>query len=155
MIYVEERISIRIVLPNFNVVDVFTGSIRNVWSICGMNTIFLKVRWRLSLLLVDGKFRCWPFIDVLGSDNDSPKIFKNDQLYIVLELSHGGEDLESFVFNNAQQALSVFTQVIVFVTCLLSVGEVFFYSFSRNACIRRYAPKAVYHFEWGTRRVNF
>lgn len=48
----------------------------------------------------------------LGSDNDSPKVFAENQLYIILELSHGGEDVESFVFNNAQQALSVFTQVI-------------------------------------------
>ncbi|XP_065202069.1 uncharacterized protein LOC135832627 [Planococcus citri] len=49
--------------------------------------------------------------DKKGSDNDSPKVFDNEQLYIILELSHGGEDVESFVFNNAQQALSVFTQV--------------------------------------------
>lgn len=46
-----------------------------------------------------------------GSDNDSPKIFRDDQQYLILELNHGGEDLESFTFNNSQQALSVFNQV--------------------------------------------
>lgn len=51
------------------------------------------------------------FLVFAGSDNDSPKIFKDDQLYIILELNNGGEDLESFEFNNAQQTLSVFKQV--------------------------------------------
>ena len=49
---------------------------------------------------------------MIGSDNDSPKVFDDNQLYVILELSHGGEDVESFVFNNALQALSVFTQVL-------------------------------------------
>lgn len=46
-----------------------------------------------------------------GSENDSPKMFKSDQLYIVLELEDGGKDLESFVFNSAEQCLSIFIQV--------------------------------------------
>ncbi|KAK6639174.1 hypothetical protein RUM43_007444 [Polyplax serrata] len=45
-----------------------------------------------------------------GSENDSPKMFNSDQLYIVLELEDGGKDLESFVFNSAEQCLSIFIQ---------------------------------------------
>ncbi|XP_017786678.1 PREDICTED: putative serine/threonine-protein kinase haspin homolog [Nicrophorus vespilloides] len=46
-----------------------------------------------------------------GSDNDCPDIFGEDQLYIILELANGGQDLESFVFKNAQHAFSVFKQI--------------------------------------------
>lgn len=49
-----------------------------------------------------------------GSENDHPSMFKSDQLYIVLELANGGKDLEAFVFNSAEQSLSVFVQVIIF-----------------------------------------
>lgn len=47
----------------------------------------------------------------LGSENDCPDIFEDDQLYIVLELRHGGTDLESFVFSSADQGLAAFKQV--------------------------------------------
>lgn len=47
----------------------------------------------------------------LGSENDCPDIFDDDQLYIVLELANAGQDLEGFVFNNARQADSMFQQV--------------------------------------------
>lgn len=47
-----------------------------------------------------------------GSENDSPEMFQDNQLFIVLELSNGGEDLESFTFTNAQQAYSMLKQVI-------------------------------------------
>lgn len=46
-----------------------------------------------------------------GSENNHPEIFGNDQLYVVFELCNGGKDLESFVFNNAEEAQSVFLQV--------------------------------------------
>lgn len=46
-----------------------------------------------------------------GSENDSPVLFADDQLYIVLELSNGGQDMEAFNFNNAEQAYSLFAQV--------------------------------------------
>lgn len=45
------------------------------------------------------------------TENDHPEIFNDDQLYIVLELANGGQDLEAFQFTNAQQALSAFHQV--------------------------------------------
>jgi len=45
-----------------------------------------------------------------GSENDHPGVFQYDQLYIVFELCNGGKDLEAFVFNNAEEAQSVFLQ---------------------------------------------
>ncbi|XP_017883938.1 uncharacterized protein LOC108627272 [Ceratina calcarata] len=44
------------------------------------------------------------------SDNDCPSMFRDDQLYIVLELGHGGQDLEAFVFNTADEAHILFIQ---------------------------------------------
>lgn len=48
--------------------------------------------------------------DNCGSDNDHPEIFPDDQLYIVLELANGGQDLEAFTFQNALQSYSAFVQ---------------------------------------------
>ncbi|KAG7197141.1 hypothetical protein KM043_007227 [Ampulex compressa] len=45
-----------------------------------------------------------------NSDNDSPAMFDENQLYITLELNHGGQDLEAYVFNTAEQAYSLFIQ---------------------------------------------
>lgn len=47
-----------------------------------------------------------------GSENDSPEIFNDDQLFLVLELANGGSDLESYVFNNTQQSYAIFKQVL-------------------------------------------
>uniref|UniRef100_A0A1B0F0A5 non-specific serine/threonine protein kinase n=1 Tax=Phlebotomus papatasi TaxID=29031 RepID=A0A1B0F0A5_PHLPP len=46
-----------------------------------------------------------------GTDNDHPNIFEQEQLYIVLELGNGGQDLEAFNFRNALQAYSAFIQL--------------------------------------------
>uniref|UniRef100_A0A7G3AZH9 non-specific serine/threonine protein kinase n=1 Tax=Lutzomyia longipalpis TaxID=7200 RepID=A0A7G3AZH9_LUTLO len=46
-----------------------------------------------------------------GTDNDHPEIFEHDQLYIVLELGNGGQDLEAFTFKNALESYSAFIQV--------------------------------------------
>ncbi|XP_026280322.1 uncharacterized protein LOC113207823 [Frankliniella occidentalis] len=48
-----------------------------------------------------------------GSENDSPEMFQEDQLYIVLELQNGGKDLESFIFSSADQGLAAFKQIAV------------------------------------------
>lgn len=63
--------------------------------------------------------------DNFRTENDSPEIFSDDQLYIVLELVNAGQDLEAFQFTNAIQAHSALQQVIfelsfivVFVLCL-------------------------------------
>ncbi|CAD1468461.1 unnamed protein product, partial [Heterotrigona itama] len=44
------------------------------------------------------------------SDNDCPSMFNDEQLYIILELGHGGQDLEAFVFNTAEEAHILFIQ---------------------------------------------
>lgn len=54
-----------------------------------------------------------------GSENDSPVMFKEEQIYIVLELANGGKDLEAFIFNDALQAFSAFKQTV----CALAVAE--------------------------------
>lgn len=45
------------------------------------------------------------------SENDSPEIFEDNQIFIVLELEYCGKDLESFVFSNAEQSYSALMQV--------------------------------------------
>lgn len=75
---------------------------------------FVEVR---SVKCVQGRYPnrlidLWELYDEDGrSENDNPSIFDENQLYIILELANGGEDLESFVFNNAFQAFSVYKQV--------------------------------------------
>ncbi|XP_076181346.1 haspin isoform X2 [Ptiloglossa arizonensis] len=44
------------------------------------------------------------------SENDCPSMFNDDQLFIVLELSHGGQDLEAFTFHTAEVAHILFMQ---------------------------------------------
>ncbi|KAL4705490.1 hypothetical protein ACJJTC_017350, partial [Scirpophaga incertulas] len=46
-----------------------------------------------------------------GSENDNPAILPDSQQYIVLELANAGQDLESYEFNNAEQAHALFFQV--------------------------------------------
>lgn len=43
--------------------------------------------------------------------NDHPDAFDRDQLYVVFELCICGRDLEAYVFKNAEQTDSVFSQV--------------------------------------------
>lgn len=49
--------------------------------------------------------------DEKKSENDCPSMFDENQLYISLELGHGGQDLEAFVFQNASESYAVFLQV--------------------------------------------
>ncbi|CAH1109833.1 unnamed protein product [Psylliodes chrysocephalus] len=53
------------------------------------------------------------FDETRHSENDCPDMFRNDQLYIVFQMAYGGKDLESFEFNNAMQAYSMFQQVAI------------------------------------------
>ncbi|KAL6260889.1 hypothetical protein P5V15_008416 [Pogonomyrmex californicus] len=46
-----------------------------------------------------------------ASDNDCPSMFDETQLYIALELGHGGEDLEAFVFQTAEETYALFLQI--------------------------------------------
>ncbi|XP_026830543.1 uncharacterized protein LOC105286357 isoform X3 [Ooceraea biroi] len=52
------------------------------------------------------------------SDNDCPSMFDKNQLYIALELGHGGEDLEAFVFQTADETCALFFQVGCLYICL-------------------------------------
>lgn len=57
----------------------------------------------------------WDLYDeTQGSENDYPEMFDNNQLYMVLQLSHGGKDLESYQFNNAMQVYAMFEQVRIY-----------------------------------------
>jgi len=40
-------------------------------------------------------------------------VFGDDQLFIILELAHGGQDLESFEFASADQAVAAITQASI------------------------------------------
>ncbi|KAM2612794.1 hypothetical protein TB2_032723 [Malus domestica] len=54
-----------------------------------------------------------------GSENDHPKAFPDNQCYVVFVLDNGGEDLESFVLMNIDEARSLLVQV----TASLAVAE--------------------------------
>ncbi|KAF2358714.1 Protein kinase-like domain [Trinorchestia longiramus] len=47
------------------------------------------------------------------SENDRPDVYRSDQLHIVLEFAHAGQDLECFVFTDACQAHALFWQVTI------------------------------------------
>ncbi|KAA0190793.1 hypothetical protein HAZT_HAZT007058 [Hyalella azteca] len=49
--------------------------------------------------------------DYPESENDRPDMYPRDQLHVVLEFGHAGQDLESYVFSDAAQALALFWQV--------------------------------------------
>ncbi|RZF34386.1 hypothetical protein LSTR_LSTR008925 [Laodelphax striatellus] len=46
------------------------------------------------------------------SENDSPDIFPQDQLYISLKMSHGGGDIQNHLFSSARQSYYTVVQVI-------------------------------------------
>ncbi|KAK9928650.1 hypothetical protein M0R45_025774 [Rubus argutus] len=52
-------------------------------------------------------------------ENDHPEAFSANQLYVLFILEHGGEDLESFVLLNFDEARSLVVQV----TAALAVIE--------------------------------
>lgn len=71
----------------------------------------------LNVRLVEGRYpahllELWDRYDQYqGSENDSPDVFGDHQLYIVFELANSGIDLEAFEFKNAEQSFSAFKQV--------------------------------------------
>ncbi|XP_053660087.1 serine/threonine-protein kinase haspin homolog [Anopheles marshallii] len=54
-----------------------------------------------------------------GTENDSPAEFPNEQLYIAFETAFGGADLDGYRFKNAQQAFSIYAQIVL----MLAVAE--------------------------------
>lgn len=71
----------------------------------------------INVRLVEGRYPShlldlWDDFDTrLGSENDRPDAFTDDQLYVVFELANCGIDLEAHVFKNAEQSFSAFKQV--------------------------------------------
>nr|CAD7460970.1 unnamed protein product [Timema tahoe] len=71
----------------------------------------------LRCLCVQGRYphrliELWNiYAEKKGTENDSPEMFAEDQLFIILELTHGGTDLEAYHFQSAEQAFSVYQQV--------------------------------------------
>ncbi|XP_015186578.1 PREDICTED: putative uncharacterized protein DDB_G0282133 [Polistes dominula] len=62
----------------------------------------------------------WKYYDEKKrSENDCPSIFDEKQLYICFELGHGGENLESFVFETAEETHTLFIQT----TLALAIAE--------------------------------
>ncbi|XP_054744061.1 serine/threonine-protein kinase haspin homolog [Anastrepha obliqua] len=53
------------------------------------------------------------FDEEKGSENDHPDIFDATQIYIILELEFCGRDLQSFQFQNAEQAYYALLQVVL------------------------------------------
>lgn len=49
----------------------------------------------------------------IGSENENPNIFGDEQTYIVFELENAGKDLECFTFLNSFQSVSIFIQVVL------------------------------------------
>ncbi|EFN83070.1 Putative serine/threonine-protein kinase haspin-like protein, partial [Harpegnathos saltator] len=74
---------------------------------------FVEVR---NIRCIIGKYpgkliKLWNiYDDDKTSDNDCPSMFEEHQLYIALELGYGGEDLEAFAFQTAEEAYAVFLQ---------------------------------------------
>ncbi|XP_037069244.1 putative serine/threonine-protein kinase haspin homolog, partial [Pollicipes pollicipes] len=46
-----------------------------------------------------------------GSENEHPRLFLAGQLFLVLEYSHAGQDLEHFQFSDVDQAIAAFMQI--------------------------------------------
>lgn len=98
----------------------------------------------INIFCVQGKYPkhlldLWQIFDhEKGSENDCPDILEDDQIFIVLEFANGGEDLETFAFNNALQALSAFNQVIIW-TIIFQIfcNESYFILGCSESCNRR------------------
>lgn len=62
----------------------------------------------------------------LGSMNDNPSVFKDDQLFILMEQGNGGTALEDYCFTTARSALSIFVQVRFTLWYVLALGKIIF-----------------------------
>jgi hypothetical protein len=83
---------------------------------CSEPTIFIENKNICPPLTIShGAFYIFVYFILLmraGSENDSPRMFKEDQLYIIIVLAFGGCDLEAHFFRTADQSHSVFIQVL-------------------------------------------
>ncbi|XP_076055962.1 haspin isoform X1 [Oratosquilla oratoria] len=79
---------------------------------CCENFVHVLSSWCVFGSYLPSLLDMWDQFDTeKGSENDRPDLFPDTQLYIILEFGHGGQDLESFVFNNAGQAVAIFLQI--------------------------------------------
>lgn len=73
----------------------------------------------LNVRLVEGQYpshllALWnAYKENHGTENESPEIFGDNQLYVVFELANCGLDLEAYDFKNADQSYSAFKQVMI------------------------------------------
>lgn len=71
----------------------------------------------LNVRLVEGRYPSYlltlwnAYKENHGTENESPEVFGENQLYVVFELANCGLDLEAYGFKNADQAFSAFKQV--------------------------------------------
>ena len=63
------------------------------------------------------------------SENDSPEIFTTDQLFVILEFSNGGKDMESYCFSNSKQSFALFQQVCELpqIICYIKVCVIYYF----------------------------
>lgn len=48
----------------------------------------------------------------IGSENDNPRFFSDEQLFVIFQTRNNGISLEDFTFTNPSQAKSILIQVI-------------------------------------------
>ncbi|XP_014209661.2 uncharacterized protein LOC106640222, partial [Copidosoma floridanum] len=83
------------------------GDIHNTNGFVGVNRIMCVIG-KYPNKLVD----LWNVYDKeKKSENDCPTMFGDEQLFIILELAHGGQDLEVYRFQNAAESYSIFLQI--------------------------------------------
>ncbi|XP_055921436.1 serine/threonine-protein kinase haspin homolog [Eupeodes corollae] len=88
------------------------SKLRNTKSFATTGFVFLKNVRSFRGKYPDHLIELWELYEKNnGSENDHPEVFKNDQLYVSLEIAYGGKDLEGYVFRNSEQAYSIFLQV--------------------------------------------
>lgn len=77
----------------------------------------MLIKFIFKVKCVKGKYpshlqKLWEEYDLeKESENDHPKCFTSNQIYIILELGFGGQDLEAYQFKNAEQSFYALQQV--------------------------------------------
>ncbi|XP_014088904.2 serine/threonine-protein kinase haspin homolog [Bactrocera oleae] len=103
------------ILPEV-VISVELANLRNGVNSENFTCGFVNVR---KVVCVKGQYpkhliKLWEIFNKdKGSENDHPDIFDDTQIYIVLELEFCGRDLESFQFQNAEQAYGALLQIVL------------------------------------------
>lgn len=94
----------------------------------------------LNVCLVEGRYPAYllnlwnAYKKNHGTENESPEIFGDNQLYVVFELANSGLDLEAYEFKNADQSFSAFKQVAYEIPKLLNYNLCYCRSFTHLIC---------------------